>query len=179
MVAKSLKTQIAALPFRNAAGPDAEVLLITSRDTGRWVIPKGWPMKGKKPYEAAAQEAWEEAGVIGRVVKKSLGHYDYDKAAPDRASSVRCRVTVFPLAVEAVDTAWPEFGQRHRHWFPLSEAANLVDEKELSDLLVAFDLRHRRAREKAERPKGSATKALRRAAAAILGKADTDATPAE
>lgn len=179
MVAKVLKTQFAALPFRESLDARPEVLLITSRDTGRWVIPKGWPMKGKKPHEAAAQEAWEEAGVLGRVVKKSLGHYDYDKAAPDRTTSVRCRVKVFPLAVEAVDSAWPEFGQRRRHWFPMGEAAGLVDEKELSDLLVAFERRHQRARDKADQGKAGAAKPLKKAARALLASVDPESVPAE
>lgn len=179
MPAKSLKSQFAALPFRETLDARAEVLLITSRDTGRWVIPKGWPMKGKKPHEAAAQEAWEEAGVLGRVVKKSLGHYDYDKAGPDRTSSVRCRVKVFPLCVEAMDAAWPEFGQRRRHWFPVDEAADLVDEKELSELLSAFGERRRKDREKSERPKGGAAKALKEAAKAILRRTESDVVPAE
>jgi 8-oxo-dGTP pyrophosphatase MutT (NUDIX family) len=155
MASKRPKTQFAALPFRETDAMEAEILLITSRDTGRWVIPKGWPMKGKKPHEAAAQEAWEEAGVLGRVAKKSLGHYDYDKAAADRLSSVRCRVEVFPLKVEAIDSAWPEYGQRRRRWFGPHEAATLVLEKELSDILEGFQRRHRRARAKAENAESS------------------------
>ena len=158
MASKHPKTQFAALPFRETNAAEPEVLLITSRDTGRWIIPKGWPMKGKKPHEAAAQEAWEEAGVLGRIAKKSLGHYEYDKAAADRLSSVRCRVEVFPMKVEAVDTAWPEYGQRRRRWFPPDVAATLVLEKELSELLAGFQRRHKRARAKAE--SGGASKSV-------------------
>ncbi|HEX2018774.1 MAG TPA: NUDIX hydrolase, partial [Aurantimonas sp.] len=72
------RKQFAALPFRTDAD-GVEVLLVTSRDTGRWVIPKGWPMKNRRPHRAAAIEAFEEAGVVGKASKVPMGTYDYDK----------------------------------------------------------------------------------------------------
>lgn len=72
-------TQIAALPLTVGDDGNVRVLLLTSRETKRWVIPKGWPMKGRKPYEAAAQEALEEAGVIGHTKKNPIGSYVYFK----------------------------------------------------------------------------------------------------
>src|ERR1700761_2252507 len=71
--------QYAALPWRHRHGEELEILLATSRETRRWVIPKGWPMKNRKPHAAAAQEAFEEAGVSGRVMKRSIGRYNYVK----------------------------------------------------------------------------------------------------
>ena len=89
-------SQVAALPFRIKDGK-IEVLLVTSRETKRWLIPKGWPMKGKKPHKAAAQEAEEEAGVKGEIKNKPLGSYDYWKRRA--AHFDLCRVNVYPLEV--------------------------------------------------------------------------------
>lgn len=131
------RAQYAALPWRRAAGGEVEVLLITSRETRRWVIPKGWPMKGLKSPKCAAREAFEEAGVKGEVSSKKLGVYHYDK----RLTSGRIqhvRVTVYPLLVKTEAEAWPEKGQRDRRWTPLDEAAPLVDEPELRALIARF-----------------------------------------
>jgi 8-oxo-dGTP pyrophosphatase MutT (NUDIX family) len=127
--------QYAALPYRTE--PAVEVLLVTSRDTGRWVLPKGWPMKRKAPHEAAAREAIEEAGVTGPVEADPLGSYRYDKRLANGAA-IRCRVQVFPLRVEVERTRWREKHQRVRRWFPVQEAAGLVAEPELRALLHRF-----------------------------------------
>jgi 8-oxo-dGTP pyrophosphatase MutT (NUDIX family) len=129
-------TQIAALPWRRGK-KGMEILLISSRETKRWVIPKGWPMKGKKPHAAAAQEAKEEAGLIGKIGKDSMGHFHYVKNLRD-GSATLCRVDVFPLMVEKQRKKWPERDQRITRWFPLEEAAGLVREPELSALIRAF-----------------------------------------
>lgn len=129
------RIQYAALPFR--AGPDGnvQVLLITSRDTGRWVIPKGWPMRGKKPREAAAREAFEEAGVEGVIAgKRAVGSYHYSKALPD-GEHVLCEVKVFLLLVERERTDFPEHGQRQISWLAPEAAAALVDEGGLSEII--------------------------------------------
>lgn len=126
------KRQFAALPFRVVDG-SIEVLLITSRETGRWVIPKGWPMRGKRPHRAAAIEAYEEAGVVGKPGKKPIGRYDYNKLVA--AGAVPCRVTVFPLAVDALRNEWPEMAERRREWHPADVAMDLVDEPELKSIL--------------------------------------------
>lgn len=137
MATKRIKQQYGALPFRWRDDGEVEVLLITSRETGRWVIPKGWPMKGKKPYGAASQEAWEEAGVIGKIAKKPLGHFNYDKMLSG-GETLPCRVDVYALAVELTDFAWPEFGERRRSWMMADEAAALVNEKALARIISAF-----------------------------------------
>lgn len=131
------RTQYAALPWRKDAGGDVSVLLITSRESRRWVIPKGWPMKDKEPGPCAAQEAFEEAGVVGPTRRKSLGVYHYDK----RLRSGRLqhvRVMVYPLEVREERDIWPEMTQRDRNWTTPAEAAGLVDEPELKALLAKF-----------------------------------------
>lgn len=127
--------QYAALPYRRTAG--LEILLVTSRETRRWVIPKGWPMKGKKPYAAAAREALEEAGVTGRVDKASLGAYPYVKWLSNRTPAP-CQVRVFALEVLEERTHWHEMEQRERRWFGAEEAAAAVDEPELAELILEF-----------------------------------------
>ncbi|MDB5470415.1 MAG: phosphohydrolase, MutT/nudix family protein, partial [Caulobacter sp.] len=96
--------QVAALPYRLAGAP--EVLLITSRETRRWVIPKGWPMKDRTFSEAAAQEALEEAGVRGVTAEESIGAYRYLKQIKNGAS-ILCEVAVYPLEVSEQLDAWP------------------------------------------------------------------------
>jgi 8-oxo-dGTP pyrophosphatase MutT (NUDIX family) len=131
------RTQFAALPWRRAPDGETEVLLITSRETRRWVIPKGWPIKGMKSAKSAAQEAFEEAGVRGKVAKTPIGAYAYDKRLRNgRLQHVR--VAVFALQVETEAETYPELGQREKRWVSLLEAAKLVDEPELMVLLATF-----------------------------------------
>src|SRR5215510_10247788 len=97
--------QVAALPYRiGDSGP--EVLLITTRTNGKWSIPKGWPMKGRKAHAAAAIEAFEEAGVVGRIGRRRLGKFKHRKEAGK--DWVECAVEVFPLAVKKKLGRWPE-----------------------------------------------------------------------
>jgi len=131
------RAQFAALPWRRGAAGEVEVLLITSRETRRWVIPKGWPIKGKSSAKSAAREAFEEAGVTGKLRKRPVGTYAYDKRLKNgRLQHVR--VAVFSLEVEAESEAYPEAGQRERQWAPLTEAARMVDEPELMVILATF-----------------------------------------
>lgn len=111
-----------------------EVLLITSRDTGRWVIPKGWPMEGLSAAEAAVIEAWEEAGVRGEINPESLGSFGYDKVL-SATKAIPCTVTVFGLRVATLHTDFPERKQRRRKWFTAEKAARKVAEPELRQLL--------------------------------------------
>ena len=127
--------QVAALCWRMHKGA-VQVVLITSRETGRWVIPKGWPVAGLKPCAAAAREAWEEAGVVGRVSDHPLGEYLYDKVKSP-VLATRCAVAVFPLRVEALKRRFPEASERLRRWFNAAQAADLVAEPELAQLLHA------------------------------------------
>jgi 8-oxo-dGTP pyrophosphatase MutT (NUDIX family) len=124
--------QVAALPYRQTPHGELEILLLTSRQTGRFVLPKGWPMKGRKDCEAAAREAAEEAGVAGTFGKEPVGSYRYWKRLKD--SFVPVRVHIYPLKVEEQLGDWKERGQRSRAWLPASQAALLVDEPELASL---------------------------------------------
>lgn len=129
--------QYGALPWRFGEMHQAEVMLLTSRETHRWVIPKGWPMKKKKARDAAAIEAFEEAGLIGQIVgKHPIGTYYYPKRQVD--GSTLCQVRVFLLRVEEVLDDWPERVQRRREWFEPSDAARLVDEGGLAEIIRNF-----------------------------------------
>lgn len=130
------RAQCAALPWRRSAAR-IEVLLITSRETRRWVIPKGWPIRGLDAAQTAEREAFEEAGVIGRLMRPKLGYYHYDKRLRSgRLQHVRASV----YALEVLDEAetWPERGQRKHLWVSPEEAAGLVDEAELKVLIAGF-----------------------------------------
>lgn len=130
---RSRNRQVAALPFR-ISGSRPEVMLITSRETGRWIIPKGWPQKGRSPHVVAMREAYEEAGLKGRIRKRPLGTFRYHKRlAGDQG--VICRVTVFLLEVKRQLDDWPEKRSRKRCWLAPGAAADRVEEEELCALL--------------------------------------------
>ena len=131
--------QVGALAIRAGADGVPEALLVTSRETKRWVIPKGWPMKGKKNWEAAAQEAKEEAGVVGKAGKKPIGEFLYFKRRA--AHFDLCKVEVYRLDFERWLDTFREAGQRESRWFALNEAADLVDEQGLANLLRGLDSR--------------------------------------
>lgn len=131
-------TQYAALCFRTSAKGKVEVLLITSRDTGRWVIPKGWPIHSADAPGGAAQEAWEEAGVKGENAGPCLGVYSYDKVAND-GRLLPTVVAVFPIRVTKLAARWPEKADRKRKWFAPAKAAKKVAEPELAALIAGFD----------------------------------------
>lgn len=110
---------------------------MTSRENKRWVIPKGNPPLGMTPHVAAAQEAEEEAGVTGIVCPTPLGSYRYRKKQ-NNGASLMMDVDVFPLAVNRELPEWKEQSQRERRWVPLHEAAEMVDEPDLRDLIRSF-----------------------------------------
>lgn len=134
--ARKPKMQVGALCLDPATG---HVLLITSRGTGRWIIPKGWPMPNLSLSASALQEAWEEAGVQGVIGPREIGRYRYDKHRRLRPS-VAVEVRVFPLAVTRLANTYPEAAQRARIWLPPTEAAGRVAEPELQALLAALPL---------------------------------------
>lgn len=130
------RQQYAALPWRDSKS-GVEILLITSRETRRWVIPKGWPMITLAAHDAAAQEAWEEAGVRGEVDAVPVGAFRYRKRMKTGPAQ-RCRVDVYPLVVATEAKDWPERRQRQRRWVPALEAARMVEEPGLRILIETF-----------------------------------------
>jgi len=130
-------TQHAALCFRQDAGGLCEILLITSRETGRWVLPKGWPAKGEAGGATALREAFEEAGVVGRLTGDCVGLFGYDKML-DAGVAKPCVVAVHGVAVERIEKKFPERAERQREWFSPAAAAAAVAEPELKDLLAGF-----------------------------------------
>jgi len=134
--AKAVGIQYAALPWRQT-GRRIEILLITSRESRRWVIPKGWPMKGRAPHEAAAAEALEEAGISGDVASDAIGSYSYLKGLKGE-KVIPSQVIVFPLEVLSQLVHWKEKDQRQVSWFPYPKAASLVAEPALKRLIRDF-----------------------------------------
>jgi 8-oxo-dGTP pyrophosphatase MutT (NUDIX family) len=129
----SERKQVAALCWRKRKGK-REVLLITSRETRRWVIPKGWPMESLKDFNAAKTEAFEEAGVTGRISRQPLGRFRYNKIKGDVATPVS--VTVYGLEVAVLHSNWPERRERKRDWFAPADAAERVVEVGLKSIIL-------------------------------------------
>jgi 8-oxo-dGTP pyrophosphatase MutT (NUDIX family) len=130
--------QCAALAFAKRGG-ELQVMLVTSRETHRWVLPKGWTETGVPPHEQAAREAYEEAGLVGEIEPESVGSYTYQKRLPD-SRTVSCEVDVFPMRIECQLKSWPEKRQRKTAWFSLSQAAMAVEEGDLAVLLLSLAL---------------------------------------
>jgi 8-oxo-dGTP pyrophosphatase MutT (NUDIX family) len=136
-------TQFAALPWRISERGTRQVMLLTSRETRRWVIPKGWPMKKRKPAEVASQEAYEEAGLIGHIVgKRPVGKFHYAKRLAK--GEVLCQVRVFLFRVERQLDDWPEKSQRETKWFDVKEAVDMVDEGGLAEIIDHFSASYSR-----------------------------------
>ncbi|ANL49159.1 NUDIX hydrolase domain-containing protein (plasmid) [Rhizobium phaseoli] len=131
LLGKALE-QFGALCLRGRPG-GFEVLLITTRETGRWTIPKGWPIKGLAPHEVVEREAWEEAGVKGRAKKRAFGCFSYLKTLQD-GRQVPSFVTVHIMTVRRTKANFPERRERRLAWMPPLEAASLVNEPELKSL---------------------------------------------
>ncbi|SFK03279.1 NUDIX hydrolase [Celeribacter neptunius] len=131
------RVQSAALCWRKGK-KGKEILLITSRDTGRWIIPKGWPIAGLDGAGTAAQEAWEEAGVKpARIKRKPLGLYHYIKKL-DNGVLAPVEASVYPIEVERLEKTFPEKDERTRRWLSPAQAAALVEEPELREMLLDF-----------------------------------------
>ncbi|WP_113133212.1 NUDIX hydrolase [Hyphomicrobiales bacterium] len=138
MLRRPARMQYAALCYRIRKKTKAlEILMITSRDTGRWVIPKGWPMQGKRAHEVAEREAYEEAGVKGHVQKSTIGFYLYQKRM-DHGLKISVKVQVHALEVDDLAKHFPEEGRRQLEWVDYKEAASRVAEPSLKDLILAF-----------------------------------------
>lgn len=134
---RGVRTQFGALCWRRV-GDTVQVLLITSRRRKRWIVPKGWPVDGATPAESAETEAFEEAGVKGKVLPSCLGIFSYIKEL-DEGEHLPCVVALFPVKVKKIFNDWPEKDERRRKWLPLEKAAKRVDDPELGAILASFD----------------------------------------
>ncbi len=132
--AATKRVQYAALPYRRRSDERTQVMLVTTRESGRWHIPKGWPKKKKTPADTAACEALEEAGVVGKVGQSSIGSYSIKKRLKSGAI-VPCVVRVFPLKVKRQEKRWPERGERDIQWFSRTKAAKVVRERALAEII--------------------------------------------
>lgn len=127
--------QVAAVPFRFGDDGRVQVMLITSATTRRFIVPKGWPMKGRNGRQAAAQEAREEAGIEGKTLRKPLGGYSYWKRLSD--CFVPVVVKVYLLKVTKTLPDWQESDERQRAWLLPADAARLIDEPDLASLVLS------------------------------------------
>ena len=130
--------QYGALPYRFTKSGAPEILLVTTRQTKRWIIPKGWPIKGLKPAKSAAREAYEEAGVRGSVKTKAIGIFSYEKRSDEDGITIPCDVRVFPLLVKRQSQTWPESGQRIAQWLEPAVASSLVEDESFRRLISSF-----------------------------------------
>ena len=129
--------QYGVVPVRRSATGAVEILLITSRETRRWVVPRGNPVPGRSAVESAAQEAFEEAGIAGRTTAEPIGRYGYDKRRRD-GRIVPAEVALFRMDVETIAESWPEMRERERRWFAVEAAATAVAEPALADIIRAL-----------------------------------------
>jgi 8-oxo-dGTP pyrophosphatase MutT (NUDIX family) len=128
------RVQYAALPYRLMGKSRTEVMLVTSLGTRRWIIPKGWPQKGRAPHHSAAREAFEEAGVEGVIHRRSVGSFPYQKRLKN-GGVVDCEVAVYALRVLRQSKQWPESAERRVKWVSVKEAAETVQEPKLSTII--------------------------------------------
>ncbi len=127
--------QVGALPYRLSPNGDPEVLLVTSRGTRQWIIPKGWPIDGLSNAESAAREAYEEAGIVGEIGDTLLGMFTYEKARKGETTLSRFSVNVYLLRVKQQLTYWPEAGERSIGWVSPTQAQSMITNTSLSDLI--------------------------------------------
>jgi 8-oxo-dGTP pyrophosphatase MutT (NUDIX family) len=128
----------AALPYRLDEAGKLEILLITSKERRRWVIPKGNPIPSMANYETAAREAFEEAGVEGGISAEPLGSFRYQKRRRSGLDTP-AHVTVHPMLVTRLARRWPERGERELRWFTPEAAAEAVEEPELKEIIVSLN----------------------------------------
>ena len=133
-----MRVQYGILPYRRTKSNSLELLLITTRQSRRWIIPKGWPIKGLKPTKSAAREAYEEAGIRGTVGAKSIGTFVYEKCIEETLGTFPCEVRVFAMRVERQFDTWPEANERETRWFESSEALSALQDDGLRELIAAF-----------------------------------------
>lgn len=131
-----VRAQVAALCYRYK-NDKLQVCIVTTRNTGRWIIPRGWPTHKHTPADGAALEAYEEAGVRGTAYPDSIGAYSYDKPLAGGVAPVM--VVVYAIAVSKTARDWPEKGQRKRKWLSPKKAAQKLADPGLQQIVGRFD----------------------------------------
>ena len=134
--ARNAVRQVAALPVRVGTRGELQILVISTRGSGRWTVPKGWPMRGRSDAEAAAQEAYEEAGVRGIIATDPLGTFEYVKRRDENETLF---VTVYRLDVTSSVRHWRERGQRKLRWLAPSAAADCVAWPGLAEIIRSLE----------------------------------------
>ncbi|WP_442879685.1 NUDIX hydrolase [Bartonella sp. CB189] len=129
--------QVGALIYR-IRNDNLEFLLITSRGSGRWIIPKGWPIPKKSFSQAALQEAFEEAGVRGTSDTNPIGTYEYKKSDLLIKKNGKLCVYVFAVLYSHQEEKWPEKNQRLYEWVTVSEAIRRVNEPQLKNIFLNY-----------------------------------------
>jgi 8-oxo-dGTP pyrophosphatase MutT (NUDIX family) len=135
----AVRVPYGALPYRFTAFAALEILIVTTRQSKRWIIPKGWPIKGLTLSKSAAREAFEEAGARGKIGSRPIGTFTYTyRKAEDEAAEADCEVKVFPMLVKRQNASWPEFEQRVTQWADPEKAVSLIAEPELKSIVAKF-----------------------------------------
>lgn len=155
---RALRVQYGALPYRIGEAGMPEFLLVTTRISGRWIVPKGGPIKDLKPPKSAAQEAFEEAGIRGTIGAKPLGAFAFDKTLADTGSTVPCEVWVFPLLVKRQYKNYPEAEERASRWFTPEEALAALNDAGLCELIALFTERLAGRKNPVKKKKASSVK---------------------
>jgi len=133
-----VRVQYGALPYRFTPMAALEILIVTTRQSRRWIVPKGWPIKRLTPSKSAAREAFEEAGVRGKIGARAIGVFRYKKTAGENGADPEYEVKIFPLLVRRQSATWPEYGQRVVQWVDPEKAIALIREPDLKAIVEKF-----------------------------------------
>jgi 8-oxo-dGTP pyrophosphatase MutT (NUDIX family) len=134
----AVRVQYGALPYRFTSMAALEILVVTTRQSRRWIVPKGWPIKRLTPSKSAAREAFEEAGVRGKIGARAIGIFRYKKTAGENGADPDYEVKIFPLLVRRQSATWPEYGQRVVQWVDPEKAISLIRDPELKTIVEKF-----------------------------------------
>ena len=135
----AIRVQYGALPYRFTPLAALEILIVTTRQSRRWIVPKGWPIKRLSPAKSAAREAFEEAGVRGKIGARPIGAFRYKKTEREKSGAdPDYEVKIFPLLVRRQSATWPEFGQRVVQWVDPERAISLIREPEMKAIVEKF-----------------------------------------
>ena len=133
-----VRVKYGALPYRFTPMAALEILIVTTRQSRRWIVPKGWPIKRLTPSKSAAREAFEEAGVRGKIGARAIGNFTYKKTTGQTADDPSYEVKIFPLLVKRQSASWPESEQRVAQWVDPERAIALIREPELKSIVAKF-----------------------------------------